>query len=157
MLKSAVRLLIFGLLVATTVACGRVENRYNPTAIKESVTHEDTGIKYQQGILVIGASRDEVVQTFGQPNGSDQNNGYIEDVYIFMPDGYKYVNPSPRARNVALAVVTVGTSVAVRQARLAHQRTKLTIYHVYYSLDRRIADIKVEKGSAFKSPSKADT
>jgi hypothetical protein len=47
----------------------------------------------------------------------------------------------------------MGTSVAAHQAMLAHQRTKLTIYHVYYLHDKIIRVDKL-KGSALSSPSK---
>lgn len=127
----------------------------SPEAIKESITHKNPHIKYKQGILQIGKTRDSVIAAFGPPNGSDFKNGRIQDVYIFLNDGSKYVNPAPRARNVALAVVTMGTSVVVRQARLAAQRSKLTIYHVYYNRFNRIVNIDVSTGAAFKNPSKA--
>lgn len=130
------------------------ESRFSPEAIKESFTHKNPHIKYKKGVLKIGNSRDSVVKVFGPPNGSDFENGRIQDVYIFMDDGSKYVNPSPRARNVALAVVTMGTSVVVRQARLAEQRTNLIIYHVYYNRSNNIVNVDVTNGAALKNPAK---
>jgi len=152
------KLFIFGLMVILFAGAGGsfAENRYSPEAIKESFTHKNPNIKYQPDILITGMPRDIVLHAFGQPNGSEMINGRIQDVFIFMPDGSKYVNPSPRARNVALGIFTLGTSVAVRQARLAHQRTQLTIYHVYYGLDQKIVHVDVEKGAAFKSPYKTE-
>lgn len=146
------------LLAGTVVAgCQRVEERYNPTAMEESFTHKDTSIKYRTGILTKGASRKQVIQVFGAPNGSDaQAGGAIEDVYIFTPDGSKYVSPSPRPRNVALGVITMGTSVAVHQALLAYQRSKLTIYHVYYSPQLKIMRVTKKSASAFKNPAKPE-
>ncbi len=130
------------------------ESRFTPEAIKESITHKNPHIKFKKGVLKIGNSRDNVLKVFGPPNGSDFKNGRIQDVYIFMDDGSKYVNPSPRARNVALAVVTMGTSVVIRQARLAEQRTNLIIYHVYYNRFNNIINVDVTNGAAFKNPAK---
>lgn len=144
------------LMGAWIMGCGVAEERYSPEALKESVTHKNPHIKYAPGVLVLGASREDVFAVFGPPNGSEAKNGVIEDVYIFLDDGSKYVNPTPRARNVALAVVTMGVSVAVRQARLAYQRTDLSIYHVYYSPEEKITRVTKEAGSAFKNPSKTD-
>ena len=45
-------------------------------------------------------------------------SGLAEDVYAFNPDGSKFVNPQTQARNIAAAIFTAGTSVAVRQARI---------------------------------------
>ena len=143
------------LLIAALIGCQAAEERYSPTAIKESFTHKNPSIKYRSGVLVPGNSRQQVLAAFGTPNGRDNlSEGYTEDVYIFMPDGSKYVSPSPRARNVALGVVTLGSSVAVHQALLAHERTKLTIYHVYYNLNDKITRVDKLKGSALSSPSK---
>jgi hypothetical protein len=143
---------VAGMFVAS---CQAVENRYSPKALKESVTHENPDIQYEPGVLVAGMSRERVMEIFGPPNGSDTlDNGLIEDVYIFMPDGAKYVSPTPRARNVALGVVTMGTSVVVHQALLAHQRTKLKIYHVYYNARQRISHVEELSGSAFENPTK---
>lgn len=130
------------------------ESRFSPEAIKESVTHKNTHIKYKKGVLKVGNSRDNVLKIFGPPNGSDFENGRIQDVYIFMDDGSKYVNPTTRARNVALAVVTMGTSVVIRQARLAEQRTNLIIYHVYYNRFNQIVNVDVTSGAALKNPAK---
>ena len=102
----------------------------------------------------MGAPRYKVIAAYGPPNGTDIEPGKTEDVYIFLEDGSKYVNPSPRARNVALAAVTAGISVAIRQARLAYQRTNLIIYHVYYGPDDRIYRVEKEGGCAFKNPAK---
>lgn len=151
--KQSVKALIF--LTGFTIAgCQTIEDRYSPKAEKESFTHEDPTIRYQNGLLLVGAPRYKVIAAYGPPNGTDIEPGKIEDVYIFLDSGSKYVNPSPRARNVALAAATAGTSVAIRQARLAYQRTNLIIYHVYYGPDDRIYRVEKEPGSAFKNPSK---
>jgi hypothetical protein len=129
------------------------EGYFSQTALKQSFTHKNKNVKYRTGVLVIGAPRDNVVRWFGEPNGTDMMpGGTVEDVYIFTPDGSKYVNPHPRPRNVALGIFTMGTSVVVHQATLAYQRTGLTVYRVYYNLDHRIVKVKIIKGSALKNP-----
>lgn len=154
-LSKMVVIVLLGALIAGQAAAEETEGRYSPTAIKESFTHKNPAIKYRAGVLVLGNSRDQVHAVFGLPNGYDTlSGGYTEDVYIFMPDGSKYVSPSPRARNVAMGIVTAGTSVAVHQAMLAHERTKLTIYHVYYNPNTQIVRVEKTKGSAFSNPAK---
>jgi hypothetical protein len=154
--KQSVKALVIFFAGFLITSCQAIENRYSLKAEKESITHKDTDIKYQEGLLVVGAPRYKVLAAYGPPNGTDVEAGKTEDVYIFLEDGSKYVNPSPRARNVALAVVTAGVSVAVRQARLAHQRTNLIIYHVFYGADDKIYRVDKEGGSAFKNPAKTD-
>jgi hypothetical protein len=150
------KILTIVILLATSLFSlnAAAEGRFSPEAIKESFTHKNPHIKYRPGVLVMGKSRDSVIRAFGPPNGSDFKNGRIQDVYIFMEDGSLYVNPSLHARNVALAVVTMGTSIAVRQARLAAQRTKLTIYNVYYNRFNNIINVDVTPAKAFKNPAK---
>ncbi len=131
----------------------QAENPFGPEAMKQSFTHKNTQIKYRPGVLVIGNRRENVYKAFGAPNGTDVfSGGGVEDVYIFTPDGSKYVTPHPRPRNVALAVVTGGVSIAVHQSLLAYQRSNLTIYRVYYQKNLRIVRVIREKGSAFKFP-----
>ena len=93
-----------------------------------------------------------MVAVYGDPNGSRNgsrttDSGLIEDVYAFNPDGTKFVNPQLRARNFALGFFTMGTSVAVRQARIALKERKLTLFHVTYSPDDKIQSVNVEKRS----------
>ncbi len=149
------KLLAILALAGALTACQAVENRYSPTAMKESFTHKNTSVKYSNKVLMVGASREQVIKVFGAPNGSDaMTGGAVEDVYIFTPDGYKYVSPSPRARNVALGIVTLGTSVAVHQSLLAYQRSNLTIYHVYYNSALKIVRVTKQSAAAFKNPAK---
>lgn len=133
--------------------CYALGNRHSATAIEESFTHKDKSVKFQKGILALGASRAQVFQAFGIPNGSDAMlNGAVEDVYIFTPDGYKYVSPSPRARNVVMGVATMGTSVAIHQSLLAYQRSNLTIYRVYYNPQLKLIRATKENASALQNP-----
>lgn len=141
-----IALSLIGLLMTTTPILG--QGYFSSEAMKQSFTHKNPKIKFQPGVFYVGNSRTTVFQAFGPPNGTDYKYGVIEDVYIFLKDGSKYVNPAPRARNVALAVVTMGTSVAIRQARLAHQRTQLRVFHVFYNDRGRIIRITEQKGSA---------
>lgn len=155
MIKNKVLIITFLLLLSSFCNLPAwAESRYSPEVIKESFTHKNPHIKYKKGVFKIGNTRNNVLKAFGSPNGSDFKNGKIQDVYIFLGDGSKYVNPSPRARNIALAWVTMGTSVVIRQSRLAEQRTHLIIYHVYYDRSNKIVNVDVTSGAAFKNPSK---
>jgi hypothetical protein len=119
---------------------------YSATGMQQSFTMSDSSIRYDPKVLQVDASRSSVVAVYGDPNGSrTTDSGLIEDVYAFNPDGTKFVNPQLRARNFALGFFTMGTSVAVRQARLALKERKLTLFHVTYSPDDKIQSVNLEK------------
>lgn len=145
--------IVAGLLLTLMSACARFQpttpavspSDYTPAGLEQSVTMKDTSIQYDPSVLVVGAGRDQVVQKFGDPNSSrTTDSGQIEDVYAFNPDGSKFVNPQVRPRNLALGFFTMGTSVAVRQARLHLAEQKLTLYHVIYGSDDKIQSVTPE-------------
>ena len=143
----------FGLaLIAIVIGgCARFQpttpaTNYGPTAIEQSVTMKNSSVHYNPEVLKVGTPRSRVVAAFGEPNGSQKtDNGQVEDVYAFYPDGTKFVDPQIRPRNIAMAVLSMGTSVAVRQARLHMAEKKLTLYHVFYSPEDTIENVQVEK------------
>ncbi len=119
---------------------------YTPTGIQQSVTMKDSSVHYDPSMLKAGATRTQVQAAFGDPNATrTTDSGAVEDVYAFNPDGTKFVNPKLRARNIALGFFTAGTSVAVREARLALQENKLTLFHVLYASDDTIASVTPER------------
>jgi hypothetical protein len=119
---------------------------YTPTAMVQSVTMENSSVHYAPDVFKLGAQRSSVVADFGEPNATQKSSGgLVEDVYAFNPDGTKFVDPAVRPRNIALGVFTLGTSLAVRQARLAMKEKKLTIYKVVYGADARIQSVEVQK------------
>lgn len=123
-------------------------SNYSLAGMTQSVTMKDSSIHYDPAVLKIGNSRENVQTAFGEPNASQTtNSGMTEDVYAFNPDGSKFVNPQIRPRNLALAFFTMGTSVAVRQARLHFTEEKLTLYHVVYNHDGAIESVREEKMS----------
>jgi len=129
---------------------------YSATGMQQSFTMSNSSIHYDPKVLQVGASRNSVAAVYGDPNGSrTTDSGLIEDVYAFNPDGTKFVNPQLRARNFVLGFFTMGTSVAVRQARLALKERKLTLFHVTYSPDDKIQSVNVEKlsGASDQLPS----
>ena len=122
---------------------------YTPTGVLQSVTMKDTSVHYDPAVLKVGTPRSQVQTAFGDPNTSKTtSSGQLEDVYAFNPDGSKFVNPKLRPRNVALGVLTMGSSVAIHQARLKMVERKLTLYHVYYTSDNTIASVVPEKMSS---------
>jgi hypothetical protein len=105
-------------------------------------------VHYDPDVLTVGTPRTRVQAVFGDPNASrTATSGQTEDIYAFYPDGTKFVDPEVRPRNVALAIFTMGTSTAVRQARLYMAQKKLTLYHVVYSANGTIQSVQVEKMS----------
>ncbi|MGH7986926.1 MAG: hypothetical protein ACREQX_11655 [Candidatus Binataceae bacterium] len=121
-------------------------SNYTPTGIGQSITMKDSAVHYDPSVLRPGVARTRVEAVYGQPNGTRTTpKGLTEDVYAFNPDGSKFVNPQIRPRNFALAFFTMGTSVAVRQARLAFTERKLTLYHVVYSPDGNIESVRQER------------
>jgi hypothetical protein len=123
----------------------------NPQSETGALPHTATGIKYHEGLLVVGAPRYKVLAAYGPPNGSNIDpNGNIHDVYIFFDDGSKYVSPAPHTRSASLAVVTVGASTAIEQAHASYHGTHLNIYHVYYGPDNVIYRVVKEHGNTVK-------
>jgi hypothetical protein len=119
---------------------------YTPTGFEQSFTMKDSSVHYDPTVLKAGVSRDQVAKVYGDPNSSRTTDaGVIEDVYAFNPDGTKFVNPTVRPRNIALGFLTMGTSVAVRQARLGLKENKLTLYHVLYSASDKVDSVKEER------------
>lgn len=153
MMKTVIKVVVTSLICWFMAGTACAEGYFSRETMRESITHKNPEIKYRPGVLVVGKTRAEVLRAFGPANGTDQHPNFtIEDVYIFLKDGSKYVNPAPRPRNVALGIATGGISVAVRQARLAYQRTELSVFHVFYNPQQKITRVTVEQGSAFKIP-----
>ena len=140
---------------ALFVGCGRIQQRLDSTqdssrfslaGQEQSFTFKNESIHYNQSVLQVGTPRQQVIAAFGNPNASQTTaDGQIEDVYAFNPDGSKFVNPQTQARNIAAAVFTAGTSVAVRQARIKMSEDKLTLFHVVYSPDETIQNVGEER------------
>ncbi len=149
------------LVLAVIAGCARFQpvtpgTDYTPTGTIQSVTLKNTSVHYDPAVLAPGVPRSDVVAKMGDPNGTETaDDGAVEDVYAFYPDGSKFVNPTIRPRNIALGVFTGGASLAVRQLRLMHTEKKLTLYHVRYGDDGRIAAVRVEapKDSSAGTPS----
>jgi hypothetical protein len=119
---------------------------YTPTGIEQGITLKDDSIHYSPAVLATGNSQSQVHTAFGVPNATRTTDaGQLEETYAFNPDGTKFVNPTVHARNIALAFVTMGTSVAVRQARLAISERKLTLFHVLYNPDMTVQSVTEEK------------
>ena len=151
--------ILYLLPLLAVAACGRFQgvatnpSDYGPTAQMQGVTFKDSSIHYDESVLKVGNSRQSVKTAFGEPNASDTTpGGQIEDAYAFNPDGTKFVTPEVRPRNIALGVLTMGTSVAVRQARIAMAEKKLTVYKVVYAADGTIQSVTVDHPSETETP-----
>jgi hypothetical protein len=119
---------------------------YTVGGVTQGITLKDSSIHYDPAVLKVGMQREQVLAAFGDPNSSrTTDNGVIEDVYAFNPDGSKFVDPQLRVRNVALGFFTMGASVAVRQARLALTERKLTLFHVFYTPSDTIKSVTPER------------
>jgi hypothetical protein len=141
--------------IVLLAGCGRIQqrmdsmqdsSRFSLAGQEQSFTFKNDSIHYNPSVLQVGTPRQQVVAAFGNPNASQTTaHGQLEDVYAFNPDGSKFVNPQTQARNIAAAVFTAGTSVAVRQARIKMTEDKLTLFHVVYSPDETIQKISEER------------
>ena len=135
--------------------CGRIQqrmdsmqdsSRFSLAGQEQSFTFKNESIHYNPSVLQVGTPRQQITAAFGNPNASQTTaEGQVEDVYAFNPDGSKFVNPQTQARNIAAAVFTAGTSVAVRQARIKMTEDKLTLFHVVYSPDETIQQVSEER------------
>jgi hypothetical protein len=148
------RIRFVAIAAAALSACARFQptapavspSDYTLAGMTQSVTMKDSSIHYAPAVIKPGNTRDQVQAVFGDANASRTTDaGLIEDVYAFNPDGSKFVDPQVRPRNVALAFFTMGTSIAVRQARLHLAEGKLTLYHVLYGSDDKIQSVREEK------------
>jgi hypothetical protein len=146
----------FVMLATALSACARFQpttpavspSDYSLSGMTQSATMENSAIHYAPSVLTPGNRRQQVQAAFGVANASrTTDHGLVEDVYAFNPDGSKFVNPQIRPRNLALAFFTMGTSVAVRQARLHFKENKLTLYHVLYASDDTIKSVREERMS----------
>ncbi len=114
--------------------------------MQQSFTMKDSSIHYDPAVLAVGAAESQMRSAFGEPNASQYNAaGQLEEIYAFNPDGTKFVDPQVRPRNVALAVFSMGTSVAVRQARLHMAENKLTLFQVTYGPNNMIQSVTTER------------
>jgi hypothetical protein len=121
-------------------------NDYGVTGMEQSFTMKDSNVHYDPAVLAIGTAQSQVRSAYGEPNALQYNAaGQLEEVYAFNPDGTKFVDPQVRPRNIAAAVFTMGTSVAVRQARLHLAEKKLTLFHVIYGPNNMIQSVTTER------------
>lgn len=140
------KICLVALLATAVSACARFQPTTPAAGMTQSITLKDSSIHYDPPVLEGGMRREQVLAAFGDPNSSrTTDNGVIEDVYAFNPDGSKFVDPQLRVRNVALGFFTMGTSVAVRQARLALTERKLTLFHVIYTSSDTIRSVTQER------------
>jgi hypothetical protein len=163
--RSLARSIALAVLVQWIAGCARFQPttpslNLSPTSEMQSVTMKDTAIHYDPSVMRPGVDRNEVEETFGEPNSSGSlPTGQTEDVYAFYPDGTKFVNPTVRPRNIALGVFTGGMSVAVRQLRLHQAESKLTLYHVIYDANGTVASVHIEPpaGGGEETPAQAQS
>jgi hypothetical protein len=137
-------------------------NPVSPIALKESVTWKDTTHHYDPAVLKRGTPRSRVLEAFGPPNEEYQQNGALEDVFAFYPDGAKFVNPTLRPRNIALGMLTFGGATAARAGRQVYVERGLTRYYVYYDKDQTLTYVvrkePAAQGGATSTPAApADT
>jgi hypothetical protein len=66
---------------------------------------------------------------------TSNQDGVIQDVYEFNPDGSKFVRPKIYPRNIAAGAFTGGIATVVHQARIHYTEEQLTVYHLTYGLD----------------------
>jgi hypothetical protein len=107
------------------------------------MANKDPSIQYNPSVLRPGTPRSQVLYLFGEPNGTQTQNGLQEDVYAFFSDGSKYVDPQITAGTIAAAVFTGGMSLAVKAARNTIQQSQLTLYRVRYAANQKIENVKV--------------
>jgi hypothetical protein len=72
-------------------------------------------------------SRDQITNAFGKSNETSNQDGVVQDVYEFNPDGSKFVKPKVYARNIAAGVFTGGIATVVHQARIHETEQQLTV------------------------------
>ena len=107
--------------------------------LQENSGLSDEHIRENPNAFAIGNSRHQVIATMGEPNRSNFGEGEDDEIYAFHSDGSKFVNSQVSGR-VAMAALTVNPHNSVRPP--AHTAAKMTIYHVYYSMDGTVEAVR---------------
>jgi len=116
--------------------------RLSPTAFIQNATMSDTSVHEDPDLLKAGVPREQIAAAFGAPNDTGNTEGQIEDEYDFNPDGSKFVKPKVYARNIAAGIFTGGAATLAHQARIHHTESQLTVYHLTYGADGRVASVQ---------------
>jgi len=122
--------------------------RLSPTAFVQNATMADTSIHENPDLLRVGTTHEQIAAAFGPPNESSTQNGVLEEVYEFNPDGSKFVKPKVYARNIAAGVFTGGLATVAHQARIHQTESRLTVYHLTYGPNGMVQAVRKEQGSA---------
>ena len=76
-------------------------DRLSPTKFEQNATMKDASVHEDPSLMRVGVSRDQITNAFGEPNETSNQDGVVQDVYEFNPDGSKFVKPKVYARNIA--------------------------------------------------------
>jgi len=118
--------------------------RLSPTAFVQNATMSDTSVHEDPDLLRAGVPREQITAAFGAPNDTSNAGGQTEDEYEFNPDGSKFVKPKIYARNIAAGIFTGGAATVAHQVRIHHTEAQLTVYHLTYGPDDRVATVRKE-------------
>jgi hypothetical protein len=116
--------------------------RLSPTNFEQNATMEDTSVHEDPTLLRVGVSRQQIAAAFGAPNETSNQDGVIQDVYEFNPDGSKFVKPKIYPRNIAAGVFTGGIATIVHQGRIHYTEERLTVYHLTYGPDGTVQSVQ---------------
>jgi hypothetical protein len=118
--------------------------RLSPTAFEQNATMKDTSVHEDPALLRVGVARAQIAAAFGKPNETSNEDGKLQDVYEFNPDGSKFVKPKIYARNIAAGVFSGGIATVVHQARIHHTEQQLTVYRLSYGPDEVVQSVQKE-------------
>jgi len=116
--------------------------RLSPTNFEQNATMKNTSVHEDPTLLKVGVSRQQIAAAFGAPNETSSQEGMIQDVYEFNPDGSKFVKPKIYPRNIAAGVFTGGIATVVHQGRIHYTEEQLTVYHLIYGPDGTVQSVQ---------------
>jgi len=65
--------------------------RLSPTNFEQKATMKDTSVREDPILLRVGVSRQQIAGALDAPNETSDQDGVLQDVYEFNPDGSKFV------------------------------------------------------------------
>ena len=141
-------LILSGCLLSQMQSQGLDSSRFDPaqrlslTNFEQNATMKDTSVHEDPTLLRVGISRQQIAAAFGAPNEASNQDGVIQDVYEFNPDGSKFVKPKVYPRNIAAGVLTGGIATVVHQGRIHYTEEQLTVYHLTYGPDGTVQSVQ---------------
>ena len=120
-------------------------DRLSPIKFEQNATMKDTSVHEDPSLMRVGVSRDQITNAFGEPNETSNQDGVVQDVYEFNPDGSKFREAEGVCAQYRRAGVFTGAiATVVHQARIHETEQQLTVYRLRYGPDGTVQSVQKE-------------